>query len=520
MRKLPAHLTRRKALHGLAAGTGALALSSSTAALGKATGLMRTEQSLAWTPAWQLREMMADKSLSPVELTRYFLDRIDRIDPLIHAYITVDREGALAQAALAEKAISNGDTLGPLHGIPISIKDLYATKGLVTTQGSMAMKDLVPTVDEILVERLRNAGAIIVGKTNAPEFATFPRTKTLLAGETLNPWDRKRISGASSGGAAASVAAGITPFAIGSDGGGSTRIPAALNGVFGFQPSAGRIPSRSPVSVHMSSAGPITQDVRDGAIIMQVLAGRDARDPSAIDEPSPDLVSALGAGVAGKRIGWSRDWGVVTGGDPRAIDVAEKAVRLFSTAGANVEVADVTLPDSAAWPVFIGMNEYSYRRTGRLLGFSAEKQALFTPPVKAMLAQIKAMGGELFSADDYMRLFETRAELVRWIDTVFERHDFICTPTVGMIAPLIPDGEWDQPYTDKYSIDHISTNYTYIANVLGLPAASVPCGFVDGMPVGLQIIGPRLADAEVFAAAHAFSRIQPWAGQHPSIATI
>lgn len=166
------------------------------------------------------------------------------------------------------------------------------------------------------------------------------------------------------------------------------------------------------------------------------------------------------------------------------------------------------------------MNEYSYRRTGRLLGFSAEQQDLFSPPVKKMLSQITTMGGTLFSPDDYVRIFEMRAELVRWIGSVFAQYDLICTPTVGMTAPLIPEAEWEQPYADKYSIDHISTNYTYIGNVLGLPTASVPCGFVDGMPVGLQIIGPPLADAKVFRAAQAFSHLKPWADRHPTIAEI
>lgn len=271
---------------------------------------------------------------------------------MIHAYLKVDRQGALSAAANAEQAILNGNPLGPLHGIPVSIKDLYSTKGLVTTQGSKALEGYVPEIDEILVERLRGAGAIIIGKTQTPEFATFPRTRTLLAGECLNPWDRRRISGASSGGAAAAVAvavaAGITPFAVGSDGGGSTRIPSALNGVFGFQPSAGRIPSRTPVSVHMASAGPITIDVRDAAIMMQVMAGRDARDPSAIDEGAPDLLTDLDAGIAGQRIGWTRDWGVVTGGDSRAIDLAEMSAGLFAAAGAKVGAADVTLPDAKA----------------------------------------------------------------------------------------------------------------------------------------------------------------------------
>lgn len=461
---------------------------------------------------------MRDRTVSPVELTRAILERITRYDPVIHAYITVDHAGALKQAARAEKDFMQGADLGLLHGIPISIKDLYATRGMRTTQGSRIFANFVPQVDELLVERLRNAGAIIIGKTQTPEFATFPRTKTLLADECVNPWNTARISGASSGGAAAAVAMGMSSFAIGSDGGGSTRIPAALNGVFGFQPSAGRVPMRTPVSVHMASAGPITQDVRDGAIMMQVISGRDARDPSAIDAPAPDLLSGLDTGIVGLRIGWSADWGVIPAIDSRVLALAERATSIFASAGASVDEASITLPDAQAWPVFIGMNEYSYRRTGRLLAFNDEQRALLTPPVQGMLRQIEAVGGTLFSAADYTRLFELRRGLVQWINGVFSSFDLVCTPTVGQIAPLIPVGEWDQPYTDAYSIDHISTNYTYIANVLGLPAASVPCGLVDGMPVGLQIIGPRLADERVFRAAKTFSELMPWSDRHPLLA--
>jgi len=476
------------------------------------------EDQLAWTPAWRLQQLLQKREISPVELVRSALDRIARLDPIIHAYLTVDHDGALEKAEHAERALLNGDEVGPLHGIPISIKDLYATSGLRTTQGSRIFAENVPDVDEILVERLRNAGAIIIGKTQTPEFATFPRTKNLLAEECVNPWDTNRISGASSGGAAAAVAMGMTSWAIASDGGGSTRIPAALNGVFGFQPSAGRVPMRTPVSVHMASAGPITQDVRDGAIMMQIISGRDARDPSTIDAPAPDLLSGLDAGIAGLKIGWSADWGVIPAVDNRVLELAGQAASLLASAGASVDEASIVLPDAQAWPVFIGMNEYSYRRTGRLLGFDAEQRALLTPPVMGMLGQIEGAGGTLFSPADYTRLFELRRGLVQWIEGVFSSFDLICTPTVGQIAPLIPDGEWDQPYTDTYSIDHISTNYTYIANVLGLPAASVPCGLVDGMPVGLQIIGPHLADERVFRAAKTFSELMPWADRHPVLA--
>lgn len=471
---------------------------------------------LSWMTIQQLQQLFRRKQLSPVELTRHFLKRIERLDKVLHAYITVDTEGALLQAKQAEAAIMQGKPLGALHGIPVSIKDLYMTKGVRTTQGSMIYQNHIPDKDEILVERLRRAGAIIIGKTNTPEFATFPRTKTVMAGETVNPWNTNHITGASSGGSGAAVAAGISCFAIGSDGGGSTRIPSCYNGVFGVQPSAGSIPMRKPHPVQMASAGPMTLHPEDAAVMMQVLAGPDPRDPSAIEQPYPDVVGGLADGIKGCKIAWSKDFGYIPILDQRVIDTVEKAAKLFSQAGAHIEEPGLVLPDEQAWSVFLTVNETSYHRGSRLLDFSEQQQALLTPPTAGMLEKVKK--SPKISFDKEMAVLEQRAEVQQWADKIFEQYDFICTPTLGITAPKIPAGEWQQPYEDPLYAKRISTPYTYIVNVLGLTAVSIPCGFVDGLPVGLQLIGKRFDDLRVLQAAKVFSELQPWADKHPAMA--
>lgn len=470
---------------------------------------------LAWTPGWQLRDLIVNKSLSPVELTRYFLERIERLDPAINSYITVDSEGAMAQAKIAEGMVMKGKPLGPLHGLPISIKDLIETKGLRTTHGSEIFKNFIPDRDEVQVARLRAAGAIILGKTNSPEFGKFPRTKNSVAGETFNPWNPNRISGASSGGSGAAVAAGISAMGVGSDGGGSTRIPSCYNGVFGLQPSAGRVPMRIPVSTNTISSGPVTLHVRDAATIIQVISGYHPLDPSSIEQPAPDFLGELDRGISGYKIAWSRDFGVIPILDARVVDAIEKSVSRFADAGATIDAPNIVFPDEKAWSVFMGINQTSNRVGEKLMLYTPEEQEKLTPPLKNILAKL---GNNKITKQEEIKILEDRTEVLRWAENIFAKYDLICTPTLGIIAPEVPTGEWDQPYTDPFYASHISTCYTYIANILGLPAASVPCGFIDGMPIGMQIIGARFADVKVMRAAQAFSIIQPWMDYHPGLA--
>ena len=272
------------------------------------------DENLAFAPASELAALIADKQASPVELTALYFERIERLDGQLHAYLTLCRDEAMQAAKEAENAVMRGDALGPLHGVPISIKDLELTKGIRTTSGSLPFKDRIPDEDSIVVERVKAAGAIILGKTNTPEFGHRGTTENLLGEPCRNPWNTERTPGGSSGGAAAALAAGLCAIATGSDGGGSVRIPASFCGLYGIKPTQGRVPryggrAAPAIANQLSQSGPITRTVRDSAILLQALAGHDARDAGSLRDAPADYIAALDRDISGLRIGWSPDFG-------------------------------------------------------------------------------------------------------------------------------------------------------------------------------------------------------------------
>lgn len=475
--------------------------------------VMESDDELAWKSGLELRQLMLSKKLSPVELTQHMLKRISELDPLIHSYVTIDETGAMAQAKKLEQALMQKKQTGLLFGLPISIKDLVMTKNLRTTYGSAIYKNNIPKWDEIQVERARQAGAIILGKVNTSEFGMFSRTKNLVAGETLNPWNTAHISGASSGGSGAAVAMGISGLSIASDGGGSTRLPSCFNGVFGFQPSAGRIPMRIPRKTPMSSTGPCTRYVEDAALMMSVLGGPDPRDPSAIEHSNPNYLEVLNRGVKGMKMAWTPDFGRIPTIDQRVTDSIQQAAFRFKDAGAAVETIETFMPETS-WEVFYTLN--GAERGTMLANLSPEQFDLLSPALKTLFQRLQK-SPQIFTKDMEINALEHRAELYHWSETLFSKYDVICCPTTNMTAPKIPDG-WQQPYEHPLFEHQISTPFTHIANVLGLPAASVPCGFVDGLPIGLQIIGRRLEDAKVLRVAQSFAEIQPWMDNKPKLA--
>ncbi|MFT3965294.1 MAG: amidase, partial [Sphingobium sp.] len=301
---------------------------------------------LAWTPAWKLREMIGNRRLSPVELMTAHLARVERLQPVISPFITIDAEGAAASAREAEAVVMRGDPLGPLHGIPVSIKDLLITKGLRTTYGSRLFEDYIPDVDTVASERLKAAGAIIFAKANTPEFGLNRRSMNMVADETLCPWDLERSSGGSSGGSGSAVAAGLGPISIGTDGGGSTRLPSAFNGLVGLQPSRGRIPV-GPRKVHLviEGIGPMTRDVRDNAVTMQVLAGYDPREPFAMEAAPPDYVGTLDEGIGDLRLGWSRDLGFISPHDETVVDTIAATAGLLGREAKSFRTLDTRFQD-------------------------------------------------------------------------------------------------------------------------------------------------------------------------------
>ena len=320
---------------------------------------------LAFMNAIELGAAIRSGEVSSVEATENFFQRIERLDPQLNSYLALCQDQALADARAADEAVRRGDATGQLHGIPISIKDLEMTKGVPTTLGSALFQGRVPDVDSIVVERVKAAGAVVLGKTNTPEFGQSGTTENKLGEPCRNPWNTERTSGGSSGGAGAAVAAGLCTIATGSDGGGSVRIPASFNGIFGIKPSQGRVPRYGgygrPAANHFSQSGPMTRTVADCALLLQVMAGPDSRDANSIRQAPPDFSAGLNEGVSGMRIAWSPDFGYAAV-DPEVASVTAGAARLFEELGASVEEPDLAMEDPfpAFWDVFATAAYTSY----------------------------------------------------------------------------------------------------------------------------------------------------------------
>ncbi|MEK7806923.1 MAG: amidase family protein, partial [Chloroflexota bacterium] len=429
----------------------------------------------------------------------------------LNAYLALCPDQALASARTAQRAVQRGNPLGPLHGIPISIKDLELTKGIPTTLGSALFRDRTPDIDSVVVERVRQAGAIVLGKTNTPEFGQSGTTENKLGGACRNPWNTERTSGGSSGGAAAALAAGLCTLAVGSDGGGSIRIPASFSGVTGIKPSQGRVPRYGgygrPAANHFSQSGPMSRTVRDTALLLQVLAGPDPRDPTCMQESPPDFTSNLDAGVAGWRIAWSPDLGYAPV-DPEVAKTAGEAARIFDELGAVVEEPGLVIEDPfpAFWDVFATATYTSY---GHLLEGHRDE---FTDYARRSLEH----GASVTGAGLNRALL--RVDLLRrQMDTFFDRYDLLLTPTMAVPAfpidkrPSVIGGKPVEPNWGYLP-------FTFPINMTGQTAASVPCGFSsDGMPIGLHIVGPKGAEAKVLQAAAAFEQARPWQDKRPPV---
>lgn len=476
---------------------------------------MSEKQELAWTPAHRLRRMVAEKAVSPVELTELALGRIERLNPKLNAFLTVIPEQALETAREAERAVMRGDELGPLHGVPISIKDLEGVAGVRQTNGCLVDSDNVSERDSLATERIKAAGAVIVGKTNTSEFGHIGTNENRLGDACRNPWNTECTSGASSGGAGASVAAGITPIAQGSDGGGSIRIPSGFCGIYGLKASQGRVPRRVTGSanwhpINFSCVGPMTRDVRDAAILLEVLAGPtpDAESGTIATDP-PNFEDALGRGVKGLRVGWSADIGGVPV-DPEVVKIVHAAAEEFESLGADVEDAEFRIDDpQEVFDTFQAIyRSRAYATNGHLL---REHRDELTDYFIEGLERGRALTSEqLFNAQS--RLNRYRA----YVADFFTRFDLLLTPTLAVPAFPIdahPETVGGSPVAHRL---WGFTPFTYPFNMSGNPAASAPAGFSDsGMPVGLHIVGGVGDEETVLAASAAFEEARPWASRRP-----
>ena len=467
-------------------------------------------EELCWLDATALAAEIRLARVSPVEVTEAVLARIERVNPTINAFCTVAAEAARAQARLAEAAVVRGDVLGPLHGVPISFKDLTATAGIRTTFGSRIWEHHIPKADAPVVERARRAGAIVLGKTNTPEFGCKGVTDNRIFGATRNPWSLGRTPGGSSGGAAAALAAGLGPLAEGSDLAGSIRQPAACCGVVGLKPSLGRVPRYPSANgfTSFSCVGPMARTVRDAALLLSVMAGPDDRDPSSLPLAPESFARAGEGGIAGLRVAFSGDLGYAPV-DPEIKRLCGAAARRFGELGCAVEAADPGFDDPES--LFLDLTA-PLRAAANLQDLPQWKSEM--DPI--LVERIERASG--MTAVDYERATHRRTAMWQVVRQFFERFDLLLTP-VTAVPPIPIELQFPREIAGRRVSSPIAWfPFTYPFAMMGLPAISVPCGFTaDGLPVGLQIVGRRLADASVLRAAAAFEAIAPWSGRRPAL---
>jgi len=461
--------------------------------------------------ALELGRRIARREIRAVEVVTHLLQRIEALNPTLNAIVTLDAEGALAAAHAVDARLDQGEQLGPLAGVPITIKDLTETKGLRTTYGSVLLREHIPTVDAVLVERLRRAGLLILGKTNTPEFGGKFDTENRLFGATRNPWKLSNSPGVSSGGAAAQVAAGMGPLAHGNDGGGSIRVPASCCGVFGLKPQFGRVPfwPRQDSWATLNHEGPITRTVRDAAALLDIMAGPDFRDPYSLPGPTPSFLKACEGEIRGLRIAWSPTpgYGRV---DPEVQMLCEAAARRFEALGCYVEEASANLDFPAE--AFLGI--IVPRMTAQL---ERDLPEGFTAQIDPMLAVFLPYTDQL-SARDVARAEFARLRLYDQVERFLQHYDLWLLPV--MAAPPHRSGEFGPTEIAGQPVETpLEPFFTFPFNLTGHPAASVPAGFThEGLPVGLQIVGRRFDEATVLRAAARYEEAYPWAHQWPEIA--
>ena len=467
------------------------------------------ELEICYLSATDMANAIKTRKLSPVEIMEAILHRIERLNPKVNAYCTLVAESAMKQARQAEAMVLRGEKLGPLHGVPVSIKDLIFTGGIRTTAGSRIYQNFIPKQDAIAVERLKAAGAIVIGKTNTAEFGWVAITDNPLFGVTRNPWNLELTPGGSSGGAAASVALGMGPLAMGNDGGGSIRIPASFCGVFGFKPSFGRVPQYPdfPGWETLGHTGPITRTVEDAALAMEVIAGRDDRDPSSLPDTTLHCLPFPGADLKGLKVAWSHDLGYAPV-DPQVLRITEAAIKTFTMLGATVEIAtpEVGSPENAFVTIV----------AARMATVFQDKMEQWGEHITPALARFIQRNSDKSAADYIEACFE---QLKYWqgIRPFFEKYDLLLTPTATVLPfELGIFGPKEIAGRKVSALEWMA--FTYPFNMTGQPAASVPCGWTDdGLPIGLQIVGRRFDDATVLRAAFAFEQASPWADKRPPL---
>ena len=473
-------------------------------AIAKSNGPPVSATDLASLTLQEAATLLRQKKASPVELTRACLARIEALNPVLNAFITITSESALAQAREAEAELQRGMWRGPLHGIPVALKDLIDVAGVRTTAGSALFKDRVAAEDAVVVQRLRQKGAVLLGKLNMYEVAFGPSTKATSAfGRVANPWSTEHISGGSSSGAGAAVAAGLCFAALGSDTGGSIRQPAAFCGVVGLMPSYGRVSIRGtiPLSRSADHLGPLTRSVVDAAIVLRAIAGYDPSEDTSYDMPVPNYAASLERPrPARMRIGLARTF-FFEDLDPQVRQSVDRAVSVFAKLGA--EIREVKLPMSSGRTV-IQAEAYAYHAAG-----IASTPELYLPETLAKLR----MGANI-DLETYSKAKLSLEHIRRMAPVVFRDVDVVLTPTTPLPAPKA--SELPSTFDEVMALDAVLFRNTRPFNLLAFPTISIPCGFTEaGLPVGLQLSAAPWQESHLLTIAHAYEQATEWHKRRP-----
>ena len=473
-----------------------LTYAATSAAAASGVSYAKPRDDLAALSIKTASELIRARQVSPVDLVRACLDRVQKYQPVLNAYITITEERALADARLAEDEIRKGRWKGPFHGIPLALKDNIDTAGVRTTGASQVFKDRVPTEDAEVVRRLKNAGAILLGKLNLHEFAAGGTSAVTYFGPVHNPWDPALTPGGSSGGPGAAVAALQCFGSLGTDTAGSVRIPASYCGIVGLKPTYGRVSIRGviPLSWSLDHVGPMTRTVEDAALMLNVIAGYDELDTTTVDVPTADYTRALKTPTAKLRIGIPRApfFDALHPDVAKAMDAALGVIKKIT---ATIE--DVTLPQVAAGPV-LAAEPYAFHAP-----YYAKSPELYQPPLQASLKR-----GSEVKAEPYANALRAISSARREIKKTFAKVDLLVLPTMA-----------DPPFKVEDGLTrNVSARNTSIFDAFGIPMISIPCGFTSsGLPIGLQIGGAPWAESTVLALAHAYERATEWHTRHPPL---
>ena len=476
----------------------------------------------------ELHEKLKNKEITSLQLTEVFLKRIDAVEIKIKAYITIAKEYAARQAKEADKRLASGRDITPLTGVPISVKDIFCTQGMLTTCASKILNNFVPPYDATVIKKLKDAGAVILGKNNMDEFAMGSSTENSAFVVTKNPWDIERVPGGSSGGSAASVAAGECAASVGTDTGGSIRQPASCCGVVGLKPTYGRV-SRYGIVAFASSldqAGPLTKDVKDCAVLLNTIAGHDPHDATSIEAPVPDYTAGLGKGIKGIRVGIPMEY-FIKGLDSDVEQAVRDAIEVLKKKGASI--VDVSLPhtDYAIAVYYLVATaeassnlarydgvKYGYRASNNNLleMYCKSRDEGFGPEVKRrIMLGTYALSAGYYDAY-YKKASQVRTLIKNDFEEAFTRCDVIITPTSP--TPAFKIGE---KVADPLTM-YLSDIFTISCNLAGIPGLSLPCGFTkENLPIGLQILGKPMDEETVLKTAYSFEQATEWHKKRPSI---